>query len=93
MRFFLAVIRLASSFSGDTFHTANVWGAQLGRVVAMSLIGHPAKLLRLNDARKLAPSQLQVSPKPFLRHSARRVREIRQAEEQQQPSGKCQRLS
>src|ERR1700722_10086330 len=32
MRFFLAVIRLASSFSGDTFHTGSAWGAQLGRV-------------------------------------------------------------
>jgi hypothetical protein len=34
MRFFLAVIRLASSFSGDPFHTASVWVAQLGRGVA-----------------------------------------------------------
>jgi hypothetical protein len=30
MRFFLAIIRLASSFSGDTFHTARVWGLELG---------------------------------------------------------------
>src|SRR5207253_1809805 len=31
MRLLLAVIRLASSFSGDPFHTASVWAAQLGR--------------------------------------------------------------
>src|ERR1700733_6856037 len=37
MRFFLAVIRLASNFSGDIFHTASVWGAELGGVVGYAL--------------------------------------------------------
>jgi hypothetical protein len=46
MRFFLAVIRLASSFSGDLFHTASVLGAQLGRGVAMSDFGRSGRQIR-----------------------------------------------